>query len=67
VRGHRGRDGMVVGYNYKCTFVPMQSVSIATRTEFESCSDEMYTIQHYMIKFISDIRQVGGFLSGKWY
>ena len=24
--------------------------------------DEMYLIQHYVIKFVSDLRQVGGFL-----
>jgi hypothetical protein len=26
--------------------------------------DEVYLIQHYVIKFVSDLRQVGGFLSG---
>jgi hypothetical protein len=30
--------------------------------EFESRSVEIYSIQHYVIKFISDLRQVGGFL-----
>jgi hypothetical protein len=24
--------------------------------------DEVYSIQHYVIKFVSDLRQVGGFL-----
>jgi hypothetical protein len=29
---------------------------------------EMYLIQHYVIKFVSDLRQVGGFLRvlGNW-
>jgi hypothetical protein len=31
---------------------------------FESCSGEVYLIQHYVTKFISDLRQVGGFLQG---
>ena len=25
---------------------------------------EVYSIQHYVIKFVSDLRQVGGFFSG---
>ena len=25
---------------------------------------EVYSIQHYVIKFVSDLRQVGGFLLG---
>ena len=29
---------------------------------FESCSGEVYSIQHYVIKFVSDLRHVGGFL-----
>jgi hypothetical protein len=28
----------------------------------EPRSGEVYSIQHYMIKFVSDLRQVGGFL-----
>jgi hypothetical protein len=29
---------------------------------FKSLSGEVYSIQHYVIKFVSDLRQVGGFL-----
>jgi hypothetical protein len=32
------------------------------RCEFESCSGEAYSIQHYGIKFVSDLRQVSGIL-----
>ena len=51
--GHRGRDRMVVGF-----------MTIATNViyEFKSHSGEVYSIQHYVIKFISDLQQVGGFL-----
>ena len=52
------RDRMVVGFiityaisayhNYRC--------------EFESLSGEVYSIQHYVIKFASDLRQFGGYL-----
>ena len=41
----------------------MQSVPITT--EFMSSKlahAEVYSIQHYVIKFVSDLRQVGGFL-----
>ena len=30
--------------------------------EFESHLSEVYSIQHYVIKFVKDLRQVGGFL-----
>ena len=30
--------------------------------KFEPCSGEMYSMLHYMIKSVSDLRQVGGFL-----
>ena len=42
---------------------PMQSVPITT--DFVSSNldqGEVYPIQHYVIKFVSDLRQVGGFL-----
>ena len=32
--------------------------------EFESRSDEVCSIQHYVIKFVSDLRQFGGFFPG---
>jgi len=31
-------------------------------SEFESRSDEVYMIQHYVIKFVRDVRQVSGLL-----
>ena len=38
--------------------LPMQSVAITTA--FESRSER--GVQHYVIKFVRDLRQVGGFL-----
>jgi hypothetical protein len=32
------------------------------RSEFESCSSEMYSIQHYVIKIVSNLREVCGFI-----
>jgi hypothetical protein len=42
--------------------LPMQSVPITTKCEFESRSGNVYSIQHYVIKFVSDLRHVGRFL-----
>jgi hypothetical protein len=43
--------------------LPVQSVPITTKVV---CSNpvhgEVYSILHYVIKFVSDLRQVGGFL-----
>jgi hypothetical protein len=51
-------DRMVVGFT--------TTYAISTyhhwNCEFESHSGEVYSIQHYVIKFFSDLRQIGGFL-----
>ena len=40
----------------------MQSVPITTNdVSSNSANGEVYSIQHYVIKFVSDLRQVGGF------
>jgi hypothetical protein len=39
--------------------LPMQSVPITTNVV---SSNPTQAIQHYVIKFVSDLRQVGGFL-----
>jgi hypothetical protein len=41
----------------------MQSVPIATKVVSSNpIHGEVYSIQHYVIKFVSNLRQVGGFL-----
>jgi len=41
----------------------VQSVPITTKVVSSSpINGEVYSIQHYVIKFVSDLRQVGGFL-----
>ena len=40
--------------------LPMQSVPITTDCEFESWSGQ--GVQNYLIEFVSDLRQIGGFL-----
>jgi hypothetical protein len=56
--GPRGRrDRMVVGF----TTIYAISAYHHLSCEFEPRSEEVYSIQHYVIKFISDLRPVGGF------
>jgi len=33
----------------------------------KSSQGEVYSIQHYVIKFVSNLRQVGGFLRILWF
>jgi len=56
LRGHRGRDRMVVGFT--ATYV----INVYNQwcCDFESRPGR--GVQHYEIKFVSDLRQVGGFL-----
>ena len=51
------RDRMVVG------FTTVQSVPITTQVvNLNPVCGEVYSIQHYVIKLVSDLQQVGGFL-----
>jgi hypothetical protein len=54
--GRSGRDRMVVGF----TTTYAISSYYHWCCEFESQSG--WGVQHYVIKFVSDLRQVGGFL-----
>ena len=48
--GHRGRDRM-------------ESVPITTNiVSLNSVQGEVYSIQHYVIKYVNDLRQVSAFL-----
>jgi hypothetical protein len=43
--------------------LPVQSVPITTNVvNFEPIHGDVYSIQYYVIKFVSDLWQVGGFL-----
>ena len=59
---YRGAVVVVIVW-YMDLQLPMQSVPITTNVlNSNSAHDEVYSIQHYVIKFVSDLRQVGGFL-----
>ena len=51
---------MRVFYPQHCTIVKLQSVSINTNV----VSSNPLIIQHYVVTFVSDLRQVGGFGPG---
>ena len=43
--------------------IPVQSVPITTKiVSLNSVHGDVYSIQHYVIKFVSDLRQVDSFL-----
>jgi len=45
----------------------MSDFELNIRCEFESQSGEVYSIQHYVINFVSDLQQVSGFLRVLWF
>ena len=48
--------------------LPVESVHIATNVvRLNLAHVEVYSIQHYVIKFVSDLRQVGGLLRILWF
>ena len=55
-RSRRGRHRMVVGFPTICAI----SLNHHESCEFESRSGEAYSIQHYLIKFVSGFRLVAG-------
>jgi len=56
-RDQRGLNCMVVGFTTRYVI----STYHHRHYEFESSSGEVYSIQHDVIKFVSDLRHVGGF------
>jgi hypothetical protein len=50
-------------YEYWPQTIDVQLVSITTKVVGSNpAHGEVYSIQHYLITFVSDLRQVGGFL-----
>jgi len=52
---------MVVGFTYAISAYHHYSCG------FEFRLGEVYSMQHYVIKFVSDLQQVGGFLRVLWF
>ena len=58
---------MIVIVWYLDLQLPVQSVPIITKVVRSNAAHiEVYTMQHYVIKFVSDLRPVGGFLCVLW-
>ena len=57
IRDHRSHDHMVVGFTTTCVLGAYHHLSC----EFDYADGDEYLIQHYMIKFVSGLRQVVGF------
>jgi len=49
---------MVVGFTTTCA----NSAYHHKHCEFEPANGEVYSIQHYVVKLVSDLQQVSGFL-----
>jgi hypothetical protein len=59
-RDCRGRDRMVVEFTTTCAISAYHHKVVSSKPVY----GEVHSIQHYVIKFNSDLRQVGGFLQG---
>ena len=57
-RGCHDHDRMVIGFTTTCAIGAVSSNPV---------HGEVYSIQHYVIKFVSDLQQVGGFLRVLWF
>ena len=55
--GHRGRDRMVVGFITTYVISPITTNVVSSNP----VHGEVYSIQIYVIKVVSDFRKVGGF------
>ena len=58
--GHYGHDHMVVGFKTTCVISAYHHYVVS----FNPIHGEVYSIQQYVIKFVSDLRQVGHVFSG---
>ena len=57
-QGRRGRDRMVVASATTCAVGVYHCTKVVS---VNSVHGEVSSIQHYVIKFVSDLRQVGGY------
>jgi hypothetical protein len=60
LKGRGGRDRMVLGFT--TTHATSDYHDYSCEFEYRSWRDVLDLIQHYVIKFVSDLRQVGSFL-----
>jgi hypothetical protein len=56
--GHCGRDRMVVGITTTCAISAITTKVVSSNP----VHGKVHLIQHYVINFVSDLRQISGFL-----
>ena len=61
LRSRHGHDSMVIG------FTTTYAISVGHHQRSNLNLGEVYSIQHYVIKFVCDLRQVGGFPRALWF
>jgi hypothetical protein len=58
-----GRDHIVVGFTTTSAISALSQLNLWVRISWLT----MYSIQHYVIKIVSNLRQVSGFLQVLWF
>ena len=61
--GHRGHDRMGVGFTTTCAISDYHYYVLSSN----SAHEEVYSIQQYVIKFVSDLRHAGCSLRVFWF
>ena len=51
------RDRMAVGFTTRVNSVPVTTIVVS----LNPADGEVYSMQHYLIKFVSDLQQASGF------
>jgi len=59
IGGRSGRDRVVFGFTTTYAISCRSPITLWVRIPLMAL---VYSIQHYVIKFVSDLRQIGGFL-----
>ena len=59
-KDRRDCDRMIVGFTSTCAVSAYHQYSY----EFQPVHGEVYSIQHYLMKFVSNLQQVGVFFPG---
>jgi hypothetical protein len=62
--GCHGRDRKLVGFRITYAFSVYHYLKVGSSNP---ANDEVYSIQHYVIKFVSNLRQIGYFLWVLWF
>ena len=59
---------MYIGHDHKVVgFTTTYAISATKVVCLNTAHGKVYSIQHHVIKFVSDLRQVNGFLRVTWF